>query len=170
MRIVPVGEDAMKLHVDVFFVVPVPQNKKEYHRAGKLLCRYSKIRRYKTGKVVLKRGSNKLNNLDLRLHELLYCGITLKHLDKKYKSLVNRLLKNKSEFYMLADRWAFYKCFPAQLIDKTKIITVKDKQFRVPYDTEEMLQMCYDNYQDYLPITARFEEWYHSCKHLDLDA
>lgn len=169
MRIVPVGADAMKLHVDVFFVVPVPQGKREYQRVGKQFCKYSKIRRYKTGKEVPQRGSNKLNRLDLKLHRVLYSVVTLKSIDKKYETLVNRLQKNESEFYMLADRWALYKCFPAYLIEKTKIITVQDKQFRVPEDIEEMLQMCYGNFKEYLPISARFEEWYRSCKHLNLN-
>lgn len=168
VRITPVGYDPMRLHVDVFFVVPVSDIKKEQKREIKKYSLYSKIRRYKTGNEKKYSIPTPMKKLDLVFNETIFRVIPLQLVDDAYFRLANDAVKRKTKYYILADRWSDYRMFPSHLIDNVKLVQVGVESFYIPENVEEMLKLCYGNNLGYAPIQKRFEEWYTSCSRLDV--
>lgn len=168
IRVVPKQYDAMNAHIDIFLLVPAPDNESIYKKLGKKFVLLSKIRRYKTGSEFKYGKNSRVTHLDNTLHKFLYCLFPLRVVDSLYQKTVNKTLGFKSNYYMLADRWALFDRIPREFFDQTTKICVQGHYFAVPCDYFEMLKRSYKDYSKIYPINQRFDEWYDSCKRINL--
>lgn len=166
IRVVPQNYNTLNAHIDIFLLLPAPDDERDFQKIGKKLVWLSKVRRYKTGNEYRYGRNSKFSKLDNILHSILYKGISLKSIDAAYKKKVAKLLELKTQHYMLSDRWALSIKIPRRYIDKTTILKINNNIFRVPEEYENMLRLCYGDYKEIYPINQRFEEWYASCKRI----
>ena len=167
LRITPKGFDPMVLHVDVFFLVPVVSNRFIQNYLEKKYIFLSKVRRYKTGKEIHYGSKSRFIKIDNVFHRILYTPISMKMLDHLYYKTVEKSMEGNNNEYILADRWARYRRFPSELIDKIEIVCIGESELMVPRDVTSMLKLCYGDDLGYLSIETRFNEWYSSCCHLN---
>ena len=166
IRVVPKSYNALNAHIDIFLLLPAPEDEGDYIKIGKKLIWLSKVRRYKTGNENKYGKDSRFSKLDNILHTILYKCISLKSIDNIYKKSVAKLLKTETQHYMLADRWALSIKIPRKYIDKTTTLEINNNYFRVPEEYENMLILCYGDYKKIYPINQRFEEWYAGCKRI----
>lgn len=167
LRIVPKGFDPMVLHVDIFLLVPGPNTDKRYKKCASKLMFYSKIRRYKTGKV--RTSKSRAKRLETKLYQIMYAPIPLRLIDSMYFNIVKRMESNtKSSYYMMSDRYADTVKIEKSIIDNTFLFSNGDGEYRIPKDYESLLNGTYGDYKMYFDISSRFEEWYHSCQKIGL--
>lgn len=168
IRVVPRQYDALYAHIDIFLLVPAPENDSSYKKLGKRFILLSKIRRYKTGSEFKYGKDSKISKLDNILHMFLYLPLPLRLVNKMYHNTVEKALKINSGYYMIADRWALFDKIPKKYIDQMTKINIQGHDFTIPSEYDEMLERYYKDYLKIYPIDQRFEEWYASCKRINL--
>lgn len=161
LRVCRKGFSMMALHVDVFFLVGTPNDERERKRFIKKTERCLDLRTAKYLNYYLN------NNKEMTFIHKCYRSIVqalyhlipdtyLRHLEKQ----VEYKYPLKDSEYWFSMQRVYSKLYPRRIFDEVIRIPVEDFYFSIPSGYEEFLSINYRNWQSYLPIKNRFEEFY----------
>lgn len=169
LRVSPKVCDISHYHLDVFLLIPAPEDEVAYKKMSARLVRLSKLRRYKVGKgyPISRRLSMEIW-MKTVLGKLICCFLPLKLIDFFYHKEVEKALKINSNYYMMADIWASSWRFPKQAIDRIEEKDFLFGKYNIPEDYDTVLTIRYGDYRTYADISSRFNEWMNGCRVLGL--
>lgn len=167
VRVAPRGFDTSALHVDVFFLMGVPNNPSDRDALVREVKRCSKTRYHKLVRVFEETKGSPKQRLKLAALKLEAVPVNLKALDRRYEDLTNAvpyegaaLVSESSSF---ADDWSL----PRGLFDSLERVAVGGRSFPVPTAREELLAEWYGDWRAYAPVEGRVREFEHHLKRLD---
>lgn len=167
LRICKKGYTYMAFHVDVFFLVGCPDNKKERIPLLKQARKWSNFRIHKyafmhDGETIPK---SKLKSFLSKIYNLRYKLVPEKYiLRKENKILFSYDILNSTYFmsYSFEANWGDkeYEIYPSHIFDKTIDVNINGELYSIPSGYDEYLSLLFKDYMNYLPIESRFNEFY----------
>lgn len=159
IRVCKKGYSMMALHVDVFFLIGVPLEKKKQDRFIALMHKCMKCR---LGKYLDNYLDNKnVGKVSLYVHKfkrLLFKIVSGKLINKVEKKLLYKYPLESSEYCIV---YGLSKVlYPSDIFDGISLIQIGNNSFSIPNHYNEFLDRTYGNWHSYLPIKNRFEEFY----------
>ena len=156
MRLAPLGYDSGYIHVDVFFIMGLPENN-------------AKGVKKKIQSLALQLKSKSffiMDNLKINKRELvIMCFYKFVYLLKKrekiiaqYFELVNRYDLLQTKKCCLADRFSTWYDFQTDMFFSTIDYKVDNYIFKIPEAYDEILKMEYGNYLEYPSTDKQLEE------------
>lgn len=160
LRICKKGYTMMALHVDVFFLIGTPNNKR---KREKFINKCRKVIGLRTCKYLSKYIKNNPQSTVLKIY-LRFQEVIIKLIPNKYLTFLEERIAHKYPLndsdYWFALQTVYKKVYPRRVFDTKKRIIVKEAQLNVPCGYEEFLSINYGDWRRYLPIKNRFEEFY----------
>ncbi len=158
-RVAPKGYDTHFLHVDVFYISGLPNNKSEtqkYRREIKELTLLYKAKKFD----FRSRGSSSKKEMCMMAAYKIK-GIPLKAEDilNKYNSIAARYPIETSQEYCLADRFSDWYSFPSVTVFDTVLKSTAIGELRIPKDYDCILKIEYGNYMSIPSIESRMTEF-----------
>lgn len=153
--------DLEAVHLDIFYVFGIGD---DASRAKVIQDQYTKlfnIRHMKYGYLENLRSKKKKSTFDrLKMINYFFKTVfyTANRLDMEYEKLVHAFSYETSSYVTVFchDRYVY----PKDIIEPVKLVNVNGVEMYYPQDEIQMLNSCYKNYKEYLPIKYRFEEFY----------
>ena len=164
-RVCKKGYDPEVLHIDIFYLIGAPSDPKtrnQFDKRVKKAYSYRAIRNQQINK-----GINKKSKL---LYYVKKIRKALMHVEpnilfnKRYNDLLFKYEFSTSEYCIV---WAVgAEIFPVTIFEPPVIYKKDDFECYLPNDSEKFLKIRYSDYNRYLPVSARFEEFYSGYKRL----
>lgn len=148
----------MALHVDVFFLIGAPSDKTKQEKLIKEVANFRKLRKIKNLHYQLPNSNKRKQFLIKIFYDLRYLFISDRKLEKKEKSILYKYPMDNASFYMPFGGIR-YAVFPKDVFG-TEMMEVNGNLYPVPSGHKEFLGKIYGDWQKYLPIKKRFEEFY----------
>ena len=161
LRVCEKEYDCNAIHVDVFFAIGCPNSG---HKQLDFFSNYKKI--------IAKRSwlffpeYHKINNDNTlfsiltkvykKINKIFYSEKMISRIEEQR---INQYNYKESDFCMIFCD-VYYRVYPKRIFEKKKMIKVKGSEFPIPYYYDEFLEITYKDYQSYLPIKNRFDEFY----------
>ena len=166
LRVCKKGYSMLALHVDVFFLIGLPEDEKKQNVFFKDVRRLVKIRENKYLNLYFKpnyeSAVEKILGGLMRFRYAIIPGWWIRNKEKELQ-YANDILK--------ADNYMVYlygfKVLPKRIFDGVKKINFKGQELSLPIGYEEFLKIIYGDYKSYLPIKKRFDEFYKMKNQLD---
>lgn len=167
LRICKKGYTYMAFHVDVFFLIGSPNSKTKRDSFLKKIKKWTNIRVLKYS--YLHDGEflqvGKKHKLLLKIYSLRHKIIPESYLKTKENSILNAYDINKSSYYIsysVTVNWGDneYEVYPNEIFKSIIDVEINGEVFPVPSGFKKYLSLLYKNFQEYLPIESRFDEFY----------
>ena len=174
LRICKKGYTYMAFHVDVFFLIGSPASKEKRKSFLKEIKRWTNFRLLKYAH--LHDGEypqvGKFQKILLKIYSLKYKFISESYLKKKENSLLNAYNINNSSYcisYLVTVNWGDYEfeVYPNNIFESSIDIEIEGELYPIPSGFKDYLSLLYKNYQEYLPIESRFDEFYTQFKRIE---
>lgn len=166
-RITPKGWNSRYLHVDVFYLIGLPNDtfkRKRFCKKIKKICKVKKIKLTNIDEEITFSNQKKLKKIYCNILKIINSVYSIKLLDRKYDKLCNLYKIDNAQELTTGDRFADWYIFPNSML-QTKKIKIGSNEFNIPKNYEEVLNIIYGNYKEILPIEKRFNEMK---KHFDI--
>ena len=165
MRITQKGYDSAAVHMDVFFLIGVPENKEKRERIRAQIKKVNLIRKAKLQDIDAESMGVKVfkyaNILKKYMYAIQYPLFLLNH---KAKKLCNMIPLSEAKF--VSTMQAAADTYTADVFQEPSEIMVNGVPICAPTDIVSFLNQTYKDYKGYPKISSRFEEFYSSCKRL----
>lgn len=158
LRVCKEGYTYMAIHVDVFFIVGCPQSNKSIKIFANDVSVLAKTRNIMFRHL----HSSKQSNVFEKIYRLRYLFMSDKKLKSREDELCNKYPLESSEFCMIyaGDKLVY----PTSIFSKYIEIPFGNISCRVMSGYDEFLKIKFKDYHQYLPIEARFNEFYKMLK------
>lgn len=155
--------DSQNIHLDIFYLIGAPKNIKQLETFDKKVKKLFILRAWRYQDI--QKGKNKKDTIIYYLKKMIKIFLRIEP-DCIFNYRCNKLLWKydicKAENYIV---WAFgAEIFPKKIFEPRKIIKCDNRNIYVPNNSDEFLKIRYGNYNEYLPIDDRFEEFYNAYK------
>lgn len=161
MRIYKKGVHHQILHVDIFYLLDAPDDKKEFAKYGKKLIRLSKIRYAKlTDTGVMAKGHHRTGLLKAILQKVRYCYVPVWWLNYKHRRLCEKYVNCGTHTYFrtcLHEKNLKY-LYPKEWFSEAVAVPFNGFEFLAPKQTDEILTLFYKDYMRYPALHERFYE------------
>ncbi len=163
LRICKCGYSYMALHVDVFFLIGCPSEKKEQQIFKNKIRWICNARQAKT----LNQHLHPDRNLGLfrRIITYIRYPVSMKWILKQEKKLSSQFQYEECQYCTAF--FPFAKTYTRRYYDEIQICEINGREYNIPKAYDSCLTEWYGNYHEYLPISKRFEEFYHMKKNID---
>lgn len=148
----------MALHVDVFFLMGAPSDLNKQDHLIKEVSRLRNVRKMKFLQYHLPNSNKRKRKLISIYSKLRYLFIPNWRLDKLEESILYRYPMDEASFYMPFGGIR-YAVFPKEVFG-TEYVNVNGYRYPIPSGYKVFLEKIYGDWQKYLPIKKRFEEFY----------
>lgn len=157
MRLLPKDYSTDMLHLDVFYLIGLPENEekrkeKEAHLHRYLLCRHMKKIRIDKVKTHWKRIMKTL------FFKTVYAFIPMKMMDKRMDKLCSEISFENSKVCTPGLNSYRHIVFDSEKIRQTKLIPLPAGSFYIPIYYDEVLTQLYSDYHRIYPLENRLTE------------
>lgn len=159
LRVGKKGYNLETFHLDVFYQVGAPDSKIEQEKMRgqikKLLRQHELKTAFKNQKIIVP--------LDGRPHvyisAIIYKVISLFYpVESNFKKICNAYPFHSSNYCITIGVGA--EIFPKSIFEPRRLTSVQNVRCFVPHEVEQFLALRYGDFKSYLPISARFDEFY----------
>lgn len=163
-RICKKGYDIDHIHLDIFYLVAVPNNNVEKFREKTIKLFQSRwdvygVDYFATGK------AKPFERIAKKIFMKLKHKVFFSRFDGKFKSLTSKCKYGSTDNVIFFTNLAYI--FPTKAMEPKKDIEINGAKYSVPHDTDEILKITYGDYRKYLPISDRFDEFYTTARLLE---
>lgn len=170
MRLAPKGFDTLYLHVDVFFVMGLPNDSVQASRMKKRIYDLSLIYKAKHFSFSRKELISKRELFRMVFFKIKGIFLTRKKVIDEYTNISQLYSLEKSEKCCLADRFANWYEFPTEMFNNTILFTLNDGMaVRIPKNYDLLLKIQYGDYASVPNIEDRIKEVQEHLKYLKLN-
>ncbi len=154
MRITPAGYKDQTVHLDVFFLVGLPDRtlRRQLYRVG--IAALSVIRVGKLRPIDL-RGRKPWKALLILEAGLAARAVPLRLIDGCFRRLTEKVPLTDSKWCCTATRYALLNEYPMEWFTHTREIRLADGTYRIPVRYEEILREIYGDYRQVPPLEER---------------
>lgn len=159
-RITPRGWNSRYLHVDVFYLIGLPNDiskRKKFCKKIKRICKIKKAKLSNIDEEVALSKFKKLKKIYCIFLKIINSFYSIKKLDTTYDKLCNMYSIKDSNNLTTGDIFADWYILPSSML-KTQKIKMESNEFNIPQNYEEVLNLIYGNYTEILPIEKRYNE------------
>ena len=145
VRVAPKGFDVEYLHLDIFFLIGAPDDDKERKKFSETIVEQQLIRYYK--KVRLLKGSRyKVKAFCNILWNKLRClKYEMKEQDCIFEGLCTKYDISQAKYCVSADTFSSKRSYPIGIFNTTTI-TIREHEYAIPQDYDEILTLIYKDY------------------------
>ena len=163
LRVCKKGYSYMALHVDVFFIMGCPDQKHDKDRFIKRVNWAYRARQTHNARFHLETTSkSKLKRIISSIYSYVLYPISENLLSKLEDYLYFKYPLNDSKKCIIFYLWN--RTYSTSCFKSSKNIQIGNRLLSIPIDADTFLTEQYGDYQSYLPISNRFEEFYKMCK------
>ena len=166
LRVCKKGYTYTALHVDVFFLMGCPEDRKEREKFQKKVSWAYKARRKHNARFHFE---DMYNSRIRRMLSIIYgyikYPVSEQRLSEYEDSLYTKYPLNISNNCMIF--YPMNKAYSTNDFGQNRIVSINGRQFSIPECPEKILSEQYGNYKAYLPIQSRFDEFYKMCLIVD---
>lgn len=161
MRITPKGYRTEALHVDVFYLIGLPDDETQHDEFISRVRELSNIRYAKL--VNIREESRKRIKTVLRMvyNRLKYIGVSVSSCAAELEDICSRY-KVIDAKQCISSFSEGNKKYDTSLFAKTMLVQTEIGEFRISGKYNEILQMMYQDYKQILPLESRLNELYQS--------
>lgn len=159
LRVGKKGYDLETFHLDVYYQVGAPDSKMEQEKMKrkikKLLRQHELKTSFKRQKIIVSLYGKPhiyISAIIYKIKSLFY------PVESNLKKICNAYPFDSSNYYITIGDGA--EIFPKSIFEPRHLAAVKNVECFVPDDVEQFLALRYGDYTSYLPISARFDEFY----------
>lgn len=151
-RLAPKGFNTDALHVDIFYLVGIPngENNEKYTKKIRRLanCRYKKLVKFSEieSKNILKKVSKYI------LFRTLNLNISMKSLTRKFNYLCNKCNYDDVEYFSTGDTFSGDYIFEKSEIEERVLYITREGEFYIPKNYDAILKKVYGDYKKYPSI------------------
>lgn len=164
IRIGKRGFDINHIHLDVFYLVGMPEENIQVFRK-----KITNLFRFRWDYLAVDFYGKGKQNWFIRFAKKTLVKIKYKKIFKLFDFKFKRLslkynydsAKNLAYFTHLAE------VFPKQAFEPAKVMKINNELYSVPNDPDKVLKIHYGDYMNYLSIKNRFDEFYDCIKEID---
>ena len=156
LRICKKGYNMMALHVDVFFLIGTPNEEAKRNAFIEKINRIMKLRTSKYLPLYLKRAP--ISRLG-KMRQFLYKLIPNGYIKWRENSLFNKY-SLKGSLFWCSNQTVYKKVYSNEIFSSVTKVNVNNMLFSAPIGFDAFLTIIYGNWQSYLPVKHRFEEFY----------
>lgn len=156
-RICKKGLNSDIVHLDILYLLGAADSREENQKMQSEIKKLIHLREEKLVKVIRKENGKihfYFRGIGKKVRLL---GLPLKKIHRQIEEICNRYPYREAENYITLGHGAEY--FPACIFESGKELTWRTGKVIVPKDYERFLEIRYGNYESYLPITSRFDEF-----------
>ena len=161
MRISPKGYRSEELHVDVFFLIGLPEDELQKDAMIKQLMELSRKRFYKCVSLRGEWHGSIRKTAGLLLRKIKYLNVNLSKCDREFEELALKYPLDKCITCTTADSWANVDVIPYALLKETINWSTSDGDFIIPKKYKEVLTSVYGNYFTIPDIRSRINDIYY---------
>ena len=159
MRIAPKGFRTEALHVDVFYYIGSPVREDERRVYQRRVAYVSELRYGKLVNICEESLGQPRRFASLLLRKKLPAVFrSLSSIQREYEELCSRFSVNDSPFLVSADSYAEWYEFPGAWLRETELVSVEDRQYRIPSHYDELLRLIYGDYLTVPSLESRIRE------------
>lgn len=159
MRLYMKGIDHRLLHIDIFYLVDAPNEKKKYMKFSKKMIALSNIRFKKLHKN--ERYSSRLSQALHKSEKIILSLVPIRLVDEIQKRLSNKYVHKQSEVYFrtcLSKKKNLKMMYPKIWFSHEILVEVNGHFYNAPLNYEKMLKCFFGDYMKYPAFEARFKE------------
>ena len=157
LRIGKCGYDLMHLHLDIFYIFGAPNNKQDLVKFQKKLIKLFRARIQLYNTIDCSNGC--INKIIRQMKNIIiafpYTKLTI---DQIFKRMCLKYEIDNSDNIIICAYNSEY--FPKNIFGKPTLYRDSLGEYFGPEDREQFLKIRYGDYNNYLPIKDRFEEFY----------
>lgn len=159
LRVTPNGYNSAHLHVDVFFLIGLPENESDRIEFQKRVKEISNIKFAKKIKFcdIVSHGIR--YTLEMLVQKIKVAFVCWKPLEKEYIDLCNKYPLYEFSYCTTADLFATDYQIPVEYFINTSELVVDGKEFPIPKNYEGFLKLIYGNYLTVPPYRNRVNEF-----------
>lgn len=163
MRICSKKYDSQYIHLDIFYLIGAPSDDKELSSFDRKVKRMFLLRAWRYQD--LEKGKNTKDNIIYYAKKIVQKILKIEP-DFIFNYRCNKMLWKynfiKSQNYIV---WASgAEIFPKNIFEPKRIIDCEGNSMYIPNDSDKFLEIRYGDYNSYLPINDRFDEFYNAYK------
>lgn len=159
LRIAPTGFDTRFLHVDVFFVAGLPEDKENAAKYKKEICELSLMYKAKNFNFFDRGTNSKKESVKMVLYKIKGMFQKKYKILEKYKKLSVKYPIDSSSHCCLADRFSGWYELPTLMLYDTQLFKTEIGTFRIPKEFDKILQIWYGSYMEIPSLESRMEEF-----------
>ncbi|MCB6992800.1 LicD family protein [bacterium 210820-DFI.6.37] len=165
MRITEKGYDSAAVHMDVFFLIGVPEDKGKREKVRKQIKKVNLLRKAKLMDVDAESMGVRVFKYAGMLKKFIYAiWYPLFLLNRKEQKLCNMIPLSEAKY--VSTMQAAADTYTADVFQKPSEVVVRGVPICAPTDIVGFLNQTYKDYKGYPKISSRFEEFYSSYKRL----
>lgn len=158
IRVTPRGYRSEVLHVDVFYLIGLPQNSVIRNLTKKAICFLSKIRYIKYVKIKDEWYGNLKRFLKFAFAKIVTFIIPIRIVTKIFECLIHKWPIEDNELLGTADSFANQNDFFRDDFLQTELYPFENEKVRIPKNYKEVLQVCFGDYRYIYPLKNRMQE------------
>lgn len=159
IRLAPKGYRTEALHVDVFFLVGVPDDEAERMRFAKKIRKLTEKRFYKFINIGEESRPGSRYRMKLMFLRAAYSLCPIGLIQKEYDKLCGKYPCRESEYFVEGSFFADKKYrIPKRMVYETELLETDFGKVRVPADHDGLLRLIYGNYMQPPSLEARLGE------------
>jgi lipopolysaccharide cholinephosphotransferase len=159
LRIAPKEFDTNFLHLDVFFVAGLPEEKEKVEKYKKRICELALQYKAKNFNFLNLRTNSKKEALNMFLYKIKGLFKNKTKIWSEYKDLAVKYPTNRVEFCCLADRFSDWYDLPTSMLYETELLETTIGTYRIPKEFGHILRIQYGDYTVAPPLKNRMEEF-----------
>lgn len=164
IKMAPKGYKSLELHVDVFYLVGLPNDEVESKKIQEILKRNTKIRRIKCRDLRRDLKVGKREFL-LRLYlKIRFLFASLKKKDAEFEEAAHRYPMDQATYCCVPEYKSVLKV--SDILDTT-IIKLATGNYRIPVNYQVLLAKWYGDYMRIMPLNERLDEMRTHYKYLN---
>ena len=165
MRITEKGYDSSAIHMDVFFLIGVPEDKEKREAIRNQIKKVNLIRKAKLIDIDVESMGVNVFKYAGKLKKIIYAiRYPLLLLDRKANKLCKQIPFQEAKY--VSTMQAAADTYTVDVFQEPSEIIVNGVPICAPTDIVSFLNQTYKDYKGYPKISSRFEEFYSSCKRL----
>ena len=165
MRVTQKGYDSAAVHMDVFFLIGIPEEKEKREKFRNSVKKVNLIRKAKLLDVEAESMGVKVFKYAGIVKKIIYAvRYPLVLLDRKEQRLCNAIPLSEAKY--VCTMQAAADSYTADVFKEPSEVIVRGVPICAPTDIVSFLNQTYKDYKGYPKISSRFEEFYSSCKRL----
>lgn len=165
IRVSPKGYKSEALHVDVFYLVGLPDDAQERMSIRKKYKMLSRMRQAKLINISEEWQGKPKRLLQLCLAKFAMLFVPLSWIENAFHGLAKKYPMATSNYCCSADVFGIKRDFEKTVIEPTELKETEEGTFRIPVNYEKILNIYFRNYKVPFPLEARIKEVVNCYKH-----
>ena len=167
IRVAPKGYKSEIIHVDVFLLAGLPENKEERMKMENQFQFLQKARYLKKMSIKDEWRNSYKRLLMILGGKILFAPIPMAYVDRKFLELAFKYPIDKSSFCCTADGFATTTEYPTEWLRGSELIQTSQGQFRIAEHYLDFLKKDYGNYMEIPSRKSRIRSVMNSIEHFD---